>query len=159
MKMPDIETPEWQQHTITRRPDGSYVIVRNGMPYHAPNQDEWAGLWAEIHAYAQAHPEAVEAEPAPPPPTEAELRAQREAEFNAAITARLNAFAALKQYDDISAARLAALSSEYAADGQAAQAAYDATWTAAIAIWEDVASGTISVEAAVAQLPALTWPA
>jgi hypothetical protein len=92
------------------------------------------------------------------PPTEAELRARREAEFNAAISARLNEFAAEKQYDDISAARLAALSSEYAADGQAAQAAYDATWTAAIAIWEQVASGAITVEQATAQLPALTWP-
>jgi hypothetical protein len=92
-----------------------------------------------------------------PEPTEAELRAMREAEFNAAILSRLNAFAAEKQYDDINAARLAALSSEYAADGHAAQTAYDATWSAAIAIWEQVASGEITVEQAVEQLPALAW--
>jgi hypothetical protein len=156
--MPENETPEWQQNPITRRPDGSYVIVVNAMPYHAPNEGEWAALWAEVHAYALAHPEAVEDEPAPPPPSEAELRARREMEFNGAVTARLNAFAAEKQYDDISAARLAALSSEYAADGQTAQAAYDMTWAAAIAMWEDVASGEITVEQAVERLPALTWP-
>jgi hypothetical protein len=93
-----------------------------------------------------------------PEPTEAELRTMREAAFNAAILSRLNAFAAEKQYDDINAARLATLSSEYAADGQAAQAAYDATWTATIAIWEQVTSGDLTIEAALAQLPALEWP-
>jgi hypothetical protein len=153
------EMPEWQQNPIIHRPDGSYVIVHGGNPYHVPNQDEWTDLWATVHAYAQEHPDAVEDEPVPPPPTEDELRAAREAEFNVAISARLNEFAKEKQYDDISAARLAALSVEYAADGQAAQAAYDQTWTAAIAMWEDVVSGAIAVEQALEQLPALTWPA
>jgi hypothetical protein len=157
--MPDNQKPDWQQHPIIKRPDGSYVITKGGMPYHAPNQDRWAALWAEVHAYALAHPGVVEVELPPPPPTEAELRTRREAEFNVAITARLDAFAAKKKYVSISAAQLAALSSEYTSDGQAAQVAYDATWTAAIAIWEDVASGAVSVEAAVAQLPALSWPA
>jgi hypothetical protein len=152
------EIPEWQQHPIIRRPDGSYVVMHGGNPYHVPDQDEWAEMWAAVHAYAITHPASVSDEPVPPPPTDAELRAAREAEFNSAITARLNAFAALKQYDDISAARLAALSVVYAADGQTAQAAYDATWAAAITMWEQVASGEITVEQALVQLPVLTWP-
>jgi hypothetical protein len=156
--MPENQQPEWQNHPIIRRPDGSYVVIHGGNPYHAPNEGEWAEMWAAVHAYAMTHPASVSVEPVPPPPTDVELRAMREAEFNAAITARLNAFAAQRQYDDISAARLAALSVEYAADGQAAQAAYDTTWSAAIAMWESVASGEITVEQAILQLPALTWP-
>lgn len=64
---------DWQSNHILRRADGSYVIVTNGHPYHAPNSGEWAALWAEIDAYAQAHPEQVTDEPAPPQPTEEEL--------------------------------------------------------------------------------------
>jgi hypothetical protein len=149
--MSENQAPEWQSHPITRRPDGSYVVVRGGNPYHVPNEGEWADMWAAVHAYAQTHPDAVEDEPVPPPPTEDELRARREAAFNAAISSRLNAFAAEKQYDDIGAARLATMSAEYAADGQAAQAAYDATWSAAIAMWEQVASGAITVDQAIEQ--------
>jgi hypothetical protein len=160
--MPDNQTPEWQSHPITRRPDGSYVVIHGGNPYHVPNEGEWADLWAAVHAYAMTHPDAVTDEPVPPPPTEDELRAAREAEFNRAITLILNEFAAERQYDNINAARLAALSAEYAADGQTAQAAYDAAWAAAIAMWEQVVGGAITVEQAAAelvQLPALTWPA
>ena len=78
-----------------------------------------------------------------------------EAQFNAAVTARLDAFALERQYDDIASARLAVLSSEYAADGQAANAAYDATWTAAITLVPQVRSGDLTPEQAVEQLPAL----
>jgi hypothetical protein len=70
----------------------------------------------------------------------------------------LNAFARERQYDDISSARLAALSAEYASDGAVAQSAYDQTWTAAIALMPQVRSGALTVEQAVEQLPALTWP-
>jgi hypothetical protein len=81
-----------------------------------------------------------------------------EAAFSAAVTARLDSFAALKQYDSITSARLAALSEDFAADGQIAKAAYDSTWTAAIALMPDVRAGTLSVEQALEQLPALAWP-
>ena len=64
---------EWQAHEITGRLDGSYVIIRGGHPYHVPEEGEWAALWAEVHAYAQAHPEQVQQELPPPPPTPEEL--------------------------------------------------------------------------------------
>jgi hypothetical protein len=130
--MPSYYSPQGNIEVWETMPDGYFTV------------EEWEA----------AHPA-----PEPEPPTEAELRERRAAEINAAVSARLNAFAAEKQYDDISAAQLAALSSEYAADGQTAQSAYDHTWAAAIAMWEDVASGAITVEQAVERLPVLTWPA
>jgi hypothetical protein len=81
-----------------------------------------------------------------------------EAGFSGLVTARLDAFAAQRQYDNITSARLAALSSDFTADGQTAQAAYDATWTAAIALMPDVRAGTKTPEQAVEELPALAWP-
>ena len=51
----------------------------------------------------------------PPPLTSDQL----EGAFSALVTARLDDFAREKQYDDIASARLAALSIEYTADGQA----------------------------------------
>ena len=93
-------------------------------------------------------------QPAPPPPTPDEL----EARFSVLVTARLNAFAAEKQYDDITSARLAALSDDFSADGEVAKAAYDATWTAAIALVPGVRNGELTPDEAVEQLPALVWP-
>ena len=83
---------------------------------------------------------------------------EREAEFSALVTARLETFAREKGYDTMDKARLAALSSEYQTDGQAAQAAYDATWTAAIALMGQVRAGTLTPEQALEELPALVWP-
>jgi hypothetical protein len=93
-------------------------------------------------------------QPAAPPPTPDVLEAQ----FNAAVTARLNSFAAERQYDDITSARLASLSTAFKADGEIAEAAYDSTWTAAIALMSQVRDGSLSVDDAVGQLPALVWP-
>ena len=80
----------WQNSPITRRADGSYVIAYAGYPeYHVPNNDEFAAIWAEVDAYAQAHPEQVTDEPAPPVPTEEELLARAKtlkvAEFDRAM--------------------------------------------------------------------------
>ena len=67
----------WQNSPIIRRADGSYVIAYAGWPeYHVPNIGEWAALWAEVDAWAQAHPEQVTDEPEPPVPTEEELLEQ-----------------------------------------------------------------------------------
>ena len=64
---------------IIRRANGSYVITYNGYPYHVVNDEEMASFWAEIDTYAQAHPEQVTEEPAPPVPTEEELLARAKA--------------------------------------------------------------------------------
>lgn len=72
--MADSSTIEWRRSEITRRADGSYVIPYMRYPaFHVPNSGPYAALWAEIDAYAQAHPEQVRDEPAPPQPTEEEL--------------------------------------------------------------------------------------
>ena len=44
---------------IKRTIDNSYVIDKNGLPYHVPNEGEFAEEWAEINAYAEEHPEEV----------------------------------------------------------------------------------------------------
>lgn len=69
---------------ITKRTiDGSYVIEKNGYPYHVPNEGEFAEEWAEINAYAEAHPDEVTLEEPPEPyePTPEEIA---EAELAAA---------------------------------------------------------------------------
>ena len=79
----------WQNSPIIRRADGSYVIAYAGWPeYHVPNIGEWAALWAEVDAYAQAHPEQVTEEPAPPVPTEEELLEQAKTKKIALIDAQ-----------------------------------------------------------------------
>ena len=60
---------------IKRVIDNSYVIEENGYPYHIPNEGEFSERWAEINAYAEAHPDEVTLEYPPEPyePTFAEL--------------------------------------------------------------------------------------
>jgi hypothetical protein len=91
--------------------------------------------------------------PEPPAPTPDQL----EADFSGLVTARLNAWAAERQYDDINSARLAALTPEYAADGTTANAAYGTIWAAAIALMPQVRAGELTPGQAVEQLPALSW--
>ena len=57
---------------IKRTADNSYVIDKNGLPYHVPNEGEFADEWAEINAYAEAHPDEVILEE-PYVPTEEEI--------------------------------------------------------------------------------------
>lgn len=59
---------------IKREIDNSYIIQKNGHPYHVPNQGEWAPQWVEINKYASEHPDEVMIEPAPPEPTLEELK-------------------------------------------------------------------------------------
>lgn len=66
---------------ITKRADGSFVIEKNGYPYHVPT--DWPE-WAEIAAYAEAHPEEVALEPAQPEPTLEELKTLKAAQIAAA---------------------------------------------------------------------------
>ena len=68
---------------IHRTADDSYVITKNGMPYHVyPYAAEFAELWDEVFAYAEAHPEIVTEEGpyTPPVPTPEQLAASVRAE-------------------------------------------------------------------------------
>ena len=67
---------------ITSRPDGTYVITHNGMPYHVIPDDP---MFAAVDAYAKAYPASVQPEPQPEPPTLEELEARREAEIQASL--------------------------------------------------------------------------
>ena len=70
---------------IHRTFDDSYVITKNGMPYHVyPYSAEFAEEWDEAFAYAEAHPECVtEEQPyTPPVPTIEDLAARVRAERN-----------------------------------------------------------------------------
>ena len=66
---------EWQQHTIYRREDDSYVIVKDGHPCHVPNEDEWQVLWQEISTWLDANGIIPTPEAQPYPPTLEEVRA------------------------------------------------------------------------------------
>lgn len=79
---------DWMSRPIAVRADGSYVIERNGLPYHVPNLGEWTDLWAEVHTWAQAHPEAV-TEERPWAPCLADVKAARLADIDAACEAAL----------------------------------------------------------------------
>ena len=74
---------------IKRVIDNSYVIVKNGMPYHVPNEGEFVDEWAEVNAYAEAHPEEVELE-YPYEPTFEELVAAKRSEIAYTANAILN---------------------------------------------------------------------
>lgn len=70
---------------IHRTADDSYVITKNGMPYHVyPYAAEFAEEWDAVFAYAEAHPECVtEEQPyVAPTPTQEELAASIRAERN-----------------------------------------------------------------------------
>lgn len=72
---------------IHRTSDDSYVITKNGFPYHVyPYAAEFAQEWDEVLAYAEAHPECVtEEQPyVPPVPTLDEAKATKLSEINAA---------------------------------------------------------------------------
>ena len=69
---------------IHRASDDSYVITKNGMPYHVyPYSAEFAEEWDEAFAYAEAHPECV-TEEKPYVPTLEEMKAAKLSEINAA---------------------------------------------------------------------------
>ena len=53
---------------VIQRPDGSFVITKNGMPYHVPNGGEFTGLYQAVWDYVQEHPEMLIAEQPPEPP-------------------------------------------------------------------------------------------
>ncbi len=75
------------EQIIHRTADDSYVITKNGMPYHVyPYAAEFAEEWDAVFAYAEAHPECVtEEQPyVAPTPTLDEVKAAKLSEINAA---------------------------------------------------------------------------
>ena len=76
---------------IHRTFDDSYVVTKNSMPYHVPNEGEFAEEWAEVRAYAEAHPECVVVEQpyVPPVPTLEELKAAKKARIDAETSAAI----------------------------------------------------------------------
>lgn len=44
---------------IQKKADGSYVLDKNGMPYHVPNTGEFVEEYEFINKYAEAYPEEV----------------------------------------------------------------------------------------------------
>lgn len=78
---------ERYENIIHRTFDDSYVITKNGMPYHVcSNVREFEKEWKAVNAYAKAHPECVtEEQPyVPPVPTLEEAKAAKLSEINKA---------------------------------------------------------------------------
>lgn len=69
-------------YIIRRVEDGSYIIDKNGMPYHVPR--EWTEEWDAVNRYAQEHPDIVTEEQPSAPPTLEKQKSARLAEINAA---------------------------------------------------------------------------
>jgi hypothetical protein len=141
---PDITAGVWAGER-----DGTWVYFEshrgragyvNGKPYtitdHGPLPEGWSDT--------------------PPPPTPEELEARREAEFNAAINQRLQNWIADHGWDSLD--RVLGQTGVFADDARIVQAAYDATWQAALPLFADVISGDLSIADALALLPALVWP-
>lgn len=74
---------------IHRTFDDSYVIMKNGKPYHVyPYAAEFAEEWDAVFAYAEAHPECV-TEEKPYVPTLDELKAAKKAWIDAETSAAI----------------------------------------------------------------------
>ena len=149
---------------IIKRQDGSYLITRNNMPYHVPDGEEFAALFADVKKYAEANPDKVTQEVPPPPPTPEEQQAAMLDAFTTAIQAHLDSFARTRNYDGIMSAATYATSTipRFKREGQYAVEARDTTWAKAYAILDDVMGGKRpmpTLEGVIAELPPLTWPA
>lgn len=97
--------------------------------------------------------------PPPPPPTVEE----QQAIFVAAIQGHLDSFAQTRNYDGIMSAATYATSTipKFAAEGQYAVEARDATWTKGYEILDAVLSGQRpmpTIDEVIAELPPLKWP-
>lgn len=95
----------------------------------------------------------------PSPPTIAEIQST----YTAVVQQRLDSFAKTRGYDGILSAVTYASSAvpRFAAEGQYALSARDATWAACYEILSDVQSNLRplpTLEELVAELPPLTWP-
>ncbi len=114
---------------IISRYDGSYVVEKNGMPYHVtPGMPDFEA----IDTYAKAHPEDVQPEATPPPPTLEEVKAAKRAEINAERDRREQAgfpyMGTVFDSDPISAQRLT-VAANTALMAKMANSPFSITWT------------------------------
>lgn len=71
---------------IIQREDGSFVITKNGMPYHVPNIEGFEEEFKAVSEYAKENPTMVQDEPKPEPPTKEELAEQVRVERDRKLT-------------------------------------------------------------------------
>lgn len=126
-----------------------YAIRNDGQGWRAVNSPADVG---EGETYSETPPQARI-------PTVAEIIAT----YTAAIQKRLDDFARTRNYDGILSAATYATSAtpKFAAEGQYAVEARDATWAKGGEILAAVEAGTRplpTLEALAAELPALAWP-
>lgn len=141
-----------------------YQLLAIGVHDHDAGIDIKSGEpgWLDYQQWLLSNsPDPMAPPPPPPPPTEAEFVAMTVA----AAQERLDAFARTRNYDGILSACTYATSAvpSFAAEGQYCVAARDQTWAALYTLMADVQGGTLpmpeSVEAVMALLPPLEWPA
>lgn len=76
--------------TIYKRADNSYIIYKDGLPVHIPNEGEWADTWAEINQYITDHNITPEVEPSTNPAPET-LEATKELKLQELASVFVNA--------------------------------------------------------------------
>lgn len=134
-----------------RRPGGSFVAIVNGLPYHIIEGDP---LYAEAEQAGQGLP--FEPVPEPAPITLDD--------FRRAFQAHIDATASQRSYDSgiTCASYVGSTNPAWAAEATAFTAWRDAVWTYAYAELAKVESGQRpqpTVEAILAELPSMVWPA
>ncbi len=133
-----------------RRPDGSFVALVNGLPYHVIEGDP---LFAEAQKNGGDLP--LEPVPAPAPITLDD--------FRAAIQQHVDATAQKRSYDSglTCSSYVASTNPTWAAEAAAFVAWRDAVWGHAYAELAKVEGGQRSqptIDAFLSELPAMIWP-
>lgn len=141
-----------------------YAIIENNTVINvavadAPLADNW--IASEVANIGDTYENGEFIKPQPPQPSPEEIQAS----IVSATQQRLDAFARTRNYDGILSACTYATSAvpKFAAEGQYAVQARDATWATLYTILAEVEAGTRPVPSGYADiepdLPALAWPA
>ena len=163
-----LEAVNWlaevDRSSITRRvADGSYVVQKNGLPYHVPNSEDFADFFSQLDEYASAHPEAVKEE-RPHVPTEEEKITALKSDYEATVERWLAAFAATRGYKVSNMGAYAnSTNPTFKAEALYYIELQDRTWEACYEILNAVLAGTRPVptkDELYAELPvsAAQWP-
>lgn len=138
-----------------RRPDGSFVALLNGLPYHVVDGDP---LFAEAASLAADLGDALPFEPTPEP---APITVD---DFRRAIQSHIDATAQQRSYDSgvTCSSYVGSANQAWAAEASAFVAWRDAVWSHAYAELANVEGGhrdEPTIEAILAELPPMIWPA